>query len=218
MELVLNKLLPEPLAITYSKESNIWAKNLNIQSGNLVHVCAPSGSGKTTLIHVLYGLRRDYSGELSFDKQNLTKDSSKDIEEEWQKFRLNKISIIFQDLKLFDDLTAWENLILKNQLTNHLSEEEILSSAQKLGVSHLLDKKIKHISRGERQRIAIIRSLCMPFDWILMDEPFSHLDDKNAKLAAELILEHSIKNKGGVIMANLEEDNWFPYQQMLRLY
>jgi ABC-type lipoprotein export system ATPase subunit len=213
MEISLQNIIPEPLEKTYSKSSNVWNKNLGIESGKLIHICAPSGTGKTTLIHLLYGLRSDFVGKLQFNQQ----DFSGDMEEQWQNLRLNKISIIFQDLKLFEDLTAWENLIIKNQLTNHLSEQEILACVQKLGVSYLLDKKIKHISRGERQRIAIVRSLCMPFDYLLMDEPFSHLDDNNARLAAELILEYCEKNNAGLIMANLEEDAWFPYQLKLKL-
>lgn len=212
MEISLNHLIPEPLDKTYTTSSDVWNKNLNIEAQQLVHICAPSGSGKTTLIHLLYGLRKDYSGKLLYNQQECAADS-----EDWQSLRLNKLSIIFQDLKLFEDLSAWENIVLKNQLTNHLSENEILTCAEKLGISYLLEKKIKHISRGERQRVAIIRALCMPFDYLLMDEPFSHLDDNNAKLAAELILEHCRKNNAGLLMANLELDNWFPYQQKLKL-
>ena len=213
MKITFDHIIPEPLLNLYSNDGEIWNKKNSIESNRIVHVCAPSGSGKTTLIHLMYGLRTDYSGKLFFNEMEVSSFS----EEEWQKLRLDKVSVIFQDLKLFEDLSAWENIVLKNQLTNHLSFDEIKLCAQKLGVDHLLEKKIKHISRGERQRIAIIRSLCMPFQWLLMDEPFSHLDHKNSQLAADLILEHAIKNNGGVLMANLEIDQWFPYHVKLKL-
>lgn len=213
MEIFLNQVVPEPLAHLNWSSGDIWSKNLSIPSGEIVHVCAPSGTGKTTLIHLLYGLRKDFSGELKLGGENFYGAS----EDKWQSWRLKSLSIIFQDLKLFEDLTAWENLILKNQLTQHLSLDDIHNFAGHLGVDHLLNKKIKFISRGERQRIAIIRSLCMPFEFLLMDEPFSHLDDRNATLAAELILQQAKKNNAGLILANLEPDSWFPYQLKLKM-
>jgi putative ABC transport system ATP-binding protein len=86
-----------------------------------------------------------------------------------------------------------------------------------LGVSYLLNKSCKTISRGERQRISILRALSQPFHFLILDEAFSHLDEGNTKKAIALINDICDKNKASVISCNLFEDAHFNYQQKLKL-
>lgn len=213
MDIRLKSIVPEPIKNSIAVEGEIWQRDLVLQSSSFVHVLAPSGSGKSTLIGILYGTRQDYEGSLFYGEQKCNAAESAD----WSTFRKNDLAIVFQDLQLLNDLTALENIWIKNQLTNHYSLSEIKNFARDLGIETLLDKKVAFLSRGERQRVAILRSICMPFKWILLDEPFSALDEVNSNKAAELIGKAAKQNNAGVIMANLYADNHFEYDCNLKM-
>jgi putative ABC transport system ATP-binding protein len=73
------------------------------------------------------------------------------------------------------------------------------------------------LSYGEQQRVAIVRALMQPFEWLLMDEPFSHLDHANTQKAIGLIQEVVKKHNAGMLLADLDENNFFPYTQTIML-
>lgn len=176
-------------------------------------VQAPSGTGKSTLIHLLYGLRNDYDGAASWDGKNI---STMDAEAT-SALRAGDISIIFQDLRLFPELTLRENLDIKRALTNTVSGDEMQTWIERLGLAHRRDALASTLSYGERQRTAIIRALLQPFKWLLMDEPFSHLDEENTARAAALIGEVVDRLEAGFLYADLDDNAHFPYTQKLRL-
>jgi len=211
--IVLNKIVPHPIRDIFSPQSQVWGKEVTFESGKNYHICAPSGTGKTTLSHVLYGLRHDYDGQLLNNGESAKNWSPDD----WSTYRQKSISIIYQDLKLLEEYTALENIQIKNRLTSFFSEKEIVENAERLGVAYLLNKSCKTISRGERQRISILRALCQPFNFIILDEAFSHLDEANTQKAAALINEVCAKNNASVIACNLYEDHDFNYQIKLKL-
>ena len=86
-----------------------------------------------------------------------------------------------------------------------------------LGLEHKWQQRADTLSYGERQRVAIVRSLLQPFQWLLLDEPFSHLDDENTRKASPLILEVVKKQQAGVLLVDLEDNSWFPYTRKLLL-
>jgi putative ABC transport system ATP-binding protein len=126
--------------------------------------------------------------------------------QDWVEMRRKELSIVFQGLKLFDDLTAFENIAIKNKLTEHKSENDISEFAKLLGVEEHLSRPVRFLSFGQKQRVAIIRALCQPFKTILLDEPFSHLDLKNSKIAYELLLQESMNNNASIIITSLSEN------------
>jgi len=214
MNLKLKNLLPLPLRDRLAERpSGVWQQNVDLRQGDLVFVRAPSGAGKTTLVHILYGLRQDYSGEICWNGQNINDQKP----EKLAQWRSQNISIIFQDLRIFPELTAWENLEIKRRLTNTVSEQECMGWLEQLGIAHRKDKPGKTLSYGEQQRLAIIRALLQPFDWLLMDEPFSHLDQANTQKAIALISEVATRHKAGLLLADLDENHYFPYTQTLQL-
>lgn len=89
--------------------------------------------------------------------------------------------------------------------------------AERLGISSRLQTKGRVCSYGEQQRAVIIRALLQPFDILLLDEPFSHLDNKNAEKAMELIVEESKLRNATIIFADLERIDYFPFTRLFHL-
>ncbi len=137
--------------------------------------------------------------------------------EKFSTFRQKNLSIVFQDLRLFLDQTARQNLELKRQLAPYHPSEKIDEMAKRLGIQNKLNKVAKKCSYGEQQRIAIIRSLMQPFDFLLLDEPFSNLDENNRTKAFELIEEECKQRNASMIFAELKELDFFKDQRILKL-
>lgn len=200
MTLSLHNVLPEP--ITLSESSEVWQSDLLFEPGQSTMVMAASGKGKSTLLHILYGLRQDYSGQAMVASKSCNQYTA----EQWAELRQNQLSIVFQDLRLFSQMTAWENIQLKNNLTNHKTDTQLRDMAERLGIAPFLSKLCGILSYGQRQRVAIVRALCQPFKYLLLDEPFSHLDKDNIALASALIKEECAQNQSGIIMVSLGDD------------
>ena len=211
MTIALDNIIPIPLKDRFlERKSDIWNTSLQFNSGEFIKIKAPSGTGKTTLVHILYKIRHDYEGLLYYQGRKVTDWD----EDELATLRQSKISIVFQDLRLFPNLTAKENIELKRVLPEPFYKAEVIEDmAAALGVSHILNQKAALCSYGEQQRIAIIRALIQPFEWLIMDEPFSHLDIDNTKKAAELIAKECQKRNAGLIITDLENDSNFLYNQ-----
>jgi len=184
----------------HRNSSGIWeAGSVVFEQGKSYLVEAPSGRGKTSLLSIIYGLRSDYRGEVFLDGTELSGFSGK----EWSVIRKKRLSFIFQGLELFDELTAFDNIQLKNSITLQKSPEEIQEMAAKLGIGQFLHKKCGILSFGQQQRIAIIRALCQPFEVLLADECFSHMDRKNSMTAFGLIREECQVRNAGLILTSL---------------
>lgn len=215
MQLELKQIVPIPLKDKFSKRgSDIWNNNLHFSKGEWVKIKAPSGTGKTTFIHIIYKLRHDYEGTVLWNNNELKQISG----DELAQIRQQNISVVFQDLRLFANLTARENIELKRVLQKPFYESNMIDVfAERLGVTHILDQRAGLCSYGEQQRVAIIRALIQPFDWLIMDEPFSHLDQENISKAAALIAEECNKRNAGFLLTDLDEDNHFNYSKILTL-
>ena len=174
---------------------------------------AASGSGKSSFFNFLFGLNDKYSGTILFDGTEI----SSYTETDWTTIRRKKISIVFQGLRLFPELTALENIQLKNKLTNYKTEAEILTYMKLLNVAELADKKAETLSYGQQQRIAIIRALCQPFEVLLLDEPFSHIDAIQIANAAQLITEEITKRNATLVIASLGNSYDINYDKIFLL-
>lgn len=209
----IDHLIPTYFEPHKKEGSEIWGKRIDFTTGELIKIVAPSGSGKTSLIHFIYGLRNDYNGKIIFKE----KDISTFEKEDFATIRSKSMSVVFQDLRLFPELTVFENLAIKWQLNPYHPKEKITEFANRLGIESKLQSKASTCSYGEQQRIAIIRSLLQPFELILLDEPFSHLDNENAKKAMALMLEECKIRNACMILADLERLDFFPYTKLLHL-
>jgi putative ABC transport system ATP-binding protein len=215
MHIKLENIIPIPLKENLQhRSSDIWKTNQVFNAGEWVKIKAPSGTGKTTFIHFLYQLRFDFEGNIFWDDINIRQINTDNVAIVRQK----QLSIIFQDLKLFGNLTARENIEINRVLQQpYCASEKIDAMAARLGITAILNQKAALCSYGEQQRIAIIRALVQPFEFLLMDEPFSHLDINNKKIAAELIAAECAERKAAFILTDLDDDNFFDYDRNLIL-
>lgn len=213
MSIVLNNVVPDFLEEEKIAGSQIWNNNISIKKGESIQIVAPSGSGKTSLIHFLYGLRKDYSGNIFIDDKDLNNFSAEDH----ATCRSKKISIVFQDLRLFLNHTVLQNLEIKRALSPYDDASKINAMAERLAIASKLGKPAGTCSYGEQQRIAIIRALMQPFDFLLMDEPFSHLDELNRQKAMQLVEEEAAERNASIILADLQQREYFKSDRIFYL-
>lgn len=209
----LNHLSPKYLDAEKMRLSDIWEEKVVFNKGERIQIVAPSGSGKTSLLQFLYGMRNDYAGEIFFDDQKWTSaDALKKAE-----VRSAHLSIMFQDLRLFPEHSAFDNISIKKKLLPFPGAEPIEDMLARLGISKKINQSAQTCSYGEQQRIAIVRAMQQPFDFLLLDEPFSHLDEANGKLAMALMEAEATKRGAAIIMADLSPIPFFSAERILHL-
>jgi len=213
MQLRIQNLLPTFFNQDSAQASEIWGKELLFEKGELIKIVAPSGKGKSTLMNFLYGMRNDYEGRISYDDHELRKFSL----EQLARYRKDHISIVFQDLRLFPERSVLDNIEIKRQLNPFHKADKIKEMATRLGIDDKLSFMSSTCSYGEQQRIAIIRSLMQPFDFLLLDEPFSHLDESNAEKSMNLMLEEARFRNAAIVFADLERIDFYPYTRLFHL-
>lgn len=213
MVIEFQSVLPHPLREYPHTGNSVWKSSFSLEFPCKIMLNASSGKGKSTFVHLIYGVRSDFEGTIRID--------GKDIREldlhAWIELRRTRMSVVFQDLQLFGDLTLWENLLLKNNLTNHKTEAEIEAMLTLLGIGDRKEQLCRTLSYGQQQRVAIIRSLLQPFELLLMDEPFSHLDEENAGIALGLIAKETDANKAGFVLTSLGSHHGFAFERELKL-
>ena len=193
--------------------SDIWQKVLEFEKGKLYLVEANSGTGKSSLCSFIYGYRKDYQGQILFDGEDVREYNVA----QWVKLRKKHISLLWQELRLFPELTAMENVEIKNKLTGYQKKKKILEWFDMLGISDKADTKIGQMSFGQQQRVALIRALCQPFDFLLVDEPVSHLDDTNAEIMGRIMTDEAHRQGAGIIATSIGKHIEIDYDAVYRL-
>ena len=211
--ITLQQTLPQAFAGRDSIVSDVWHRHIELQRGQSILIEASSGSGKSSLCSYIYGYRDDYQGIIGFDGKNIRSLGMN----EWTEIRKKSISMLFQELRLFAELTAWENVQIKNSLTGFKSKNEIKEWFERLDIADKMQSPVGRMSFGQQQRVALIRALCQPFDFIFLDEPTSHLDDTNADIMASLLQEEATRQESGVIVTSLGKHLNMDYQQIWKL-
>ncbi len=211
--ITLQNALPNVFAQRTDIQSDIWQTNAVFERGHLYLVEANSGTGKSSMCSYIIGYRHDFSGQILFDEEDIKKYSTS----KWVQIRKTSLSHIFQELRLFPELTAMENVEIKNNLTNFKPKKQILEWFDALGIADKVNQKIGKMSFGQQQRVAMIRALVQPFDFLLADEPISHLDETNSRIMAEIMMQEAKAQGAGVIVTSIGKHMDLPYEKVFRL-
>lgn len=213
MRIEFKNVIPNPIKNELNHLGGLWGNDLDFNSNEYTLIDARSGKGKSTFTSIIAGLRFDYTGDVFFEGKNIKNLSSY----EWSVLRRSSFSFIFQDLQLFDKLTVKQNLLLKNQLTDFKKESEIKLLIEQVGLENKWDQVCGTLSLGQQQRVSIIRALLQPAKFLVMDEPFSHLDDLNSSIAMDLIKSHCDKNEIGIILTSLGDKYSIEWDKIVQI-
>ena len=193
--------------------SDIWQQKVTFEKGGLYLVEANSGTGKSSLCSYIFGYRHDYQGQILFDGEDI----SQYAVGKWTEIRKRHIALLWQELRLFPELTAWENVQIKNTLTKWRSARQIDEWFEAFGIADKRDEQIARMSFGQQQRVAMIRALVQPFCFLLADEPISHLDEANSQSMADVLLSEVQAQGAGLLLTSVGKHMDISYSQTLRL-
>ena len=202
----------------YMSESEVAGSDIYLQPSVVFEqdrkymVCARSGHGKTSLLNFIYGISDQYDGSIERRTENGERRA-----ENAMHLPLSVLSYMFQDLGLFPELTAMENVQLKNRLTDFKSDSEIERMLDALLPEGKKHQPVATLSLGQRQRVAAVRALCQPMRFLLLDEPFSHLDHDTAAQVATMISAEVERQGAGLIVTALDPTDLFHFDKTMRL-
>ena len=177
--------------------------NLTIQKGDLVAISGQSGAGKSTLLHIIASLDMPSSGNILYDEIPMEGHTNFTL----SNIRLNNFGFVYQFHHLLEDLTVLENIMIPLQLSGNTSELKAYEIIEEVGLSSRINHLPWKLSGGEKQRVAIARALINNPDFIFLDEPTGNLDDENAQIIQNLLLEISKRNNIALLTAT--HDNNF---------
>ena len=180
--------------------------NLSIEESNLIGITGKSGAGKSTLLHLIAGLDKPSSGDITFNNNSILSMTSNEI----SKLRLINFGFVYQFHHLLEDLTIEENIlipsILKNSFNNKVKNKSI-DLMKKLDIYDRKDSLPWKLSGGEKQRAAIARALINDPKFLFLDEPTGNLDKENASIIQNLLLDLSTTK--GISLIAASHDNEF---------
>lgn len=192
--------------ITKKYGESIIFDNLSFSfpSKGLVVIKGPSGCGKSTLLNLIGGIDLEYEGKIFFDGKIVSK-------KEDPIYLKDAVSYVFQEFNLIEQLTVKENLLIKHKKISKKDQNII----KDLKLDLLLNKKVKKLSNGEKQRVAIARSIFSSSEVILLDEPTSSLDKENKEIIFKKLLEEA-KDKL-IIVVTHDEDVFSSQENILTI-
>ncbi|MDE7377046.1 MAG: ATP-binding cassette domain-containing protein [Muribaculaceae bacterium] len=200
----INRLLPLVFKGMEDTEriraSQIWEQpSFVFEKGCKICIQAESGWGKSSLLSFIYGNRGDYSGSIAFDSVDIRALGVK----RWCEIRTSSIALLPQEMRLFPELTVIQNISVKNDLTGHKTPAEIDDLLHRLGIADKKEAMARNLSIGQQQRVAIVRAVCQPFDFIFLDEPVSHLDEANNRIVAQIVEEEAERQSAGIVSTSV---------------
>ena len=203
----MNKITCTNIAKTFVVEGNnikvLENINLTIEKGDLVAISGQSGAGKSTLLHIIASLDEASSGNILYDEKPIEGHTNVAL----SNIRLNNFGFVYQFHHLLEDLTVLENIMIPLQLAGHRTKQNVYNIIDEVGLSSRVNHLPWKLSGGEKQRVAIARALINNPDFIFLDEPTGNLDEENASIIQNLLLEISKRNNIALVTAT--HDNNF---------
>ena len=190
----VSKQFPNETAIDYN--------DITFEKGKSYMLLGASGCGKSTLLNMIAGILSPEKGSIEIAGEDMTKKSQKQKD----KFRIEKIGYIFQDFKLIDEMTVMDNIsILRLEKVDISGIDDVLESLEILDKKN---KKVKHLSGGEKQRVAIARAIVKKPEIILADEPTGNLNFSIGEAVIKQLVEIS---KGKTLIAVTHDERLGKY-------
>lgn len=186
----------------FQNETAIRYRDMVFEDGKSYMLLGASGCGKSTLLNMIAGILSPEEGSILIGDENMTEKSQK----EKDKFRIEKIGYIFQDFKLIPEMTVMDNIgILRLEHVDISGTDKILSA---LGMADKKNKKVKHLSGGEKQRVAIARAIVKKPEIILADEPTGNLNFEIGEAVIRQLMEIS---RGKTLIAVTHDERLAKY-------
>ena len=172
--------------------------NIAIKRGDLVALSGRSGAGKSTLLQILASLDAPSSGSIKYDDKLITSFNNSDL----SNIRLNNFGFVYQFHHLLEDLTVIENILIPLEISNKsIDKSAVIEIVDEVGLSNRINHHPWKLSGGEKQRVAIARALINKPNFIFLDEPTGNLDEDNAEIIQNLLLDISRRYKIALITA-----------------
>lgn len=201
----LNILVATELTKSFGNLEIVKGVSLSIAEKEFVCLTGKSGSGKTTLLSMLSGLESPTSGHIMLGGKDIAGAS----EDELALFRRENVGIIFQSFNLIPTLSAWENVALPlfpEKMSNHERRERAVELLDKMELSDRLDHIPSELSGGEKQRVAIARSLVKSPRILFADEPTGNLDSVTGGAILNVLREINSNDKVAILMVTHDEE------------
>ena len=216
--ITLNDVLPRVFDGMQNDESirrsEVWlSSHLSVRRGCRLSIEAESGGGKSSLLSFIYGNRTDYSGSILFDSDNIRSLSVS----QWCGLRRRSLALLPQELRLFGELTVMENIRMKNILTHCKTDSQIMTLLDRMGIVDKVNTPAAQLSIGQQQRVAAVRAVCQPFDFLMLDEPVSHLDERRNREVAAMFDEEAARYGAGIITTSVGHSLLMPGLEIIRL-
>ena len=180
--------------------------NFKINESQKIAISGRSGAGKSTLLHIMAGLDKPTGGVVEFNEYNFSNISLNKLSE----IRLKNFGFVYQFHHLLDDLTIAENISIPAELNNNFTKnkkDQIVSLMKNLDIYDRKDHLPWKLSGGEKQRVAIARALTNQPKFLFLDEPTGNLDEENASVIQDILI--NISNDFGVALITATHDNKF---------
>ena len=172
--------------------------NISIKRGDLVALSGRSGAGKSTLLQILASLDTPSTGLIKYDDKLITSFNNSDL----SNIRLNNFGFVYQFHHLLEDLTVIENILIPLEISNKsIDKSKVIEIVDEVGLSNRINHHPWKLSGGEKQRVAIARALINKPNFIFLDEPTGNLDEDNAEIIQNLLLDISRRYKIALITA-----------------
>ena len=190
------------LEFRYPKSSfQLSIPDLKIKDGEKIAIIGSSGSGKTTLLNIFSGIIKVETGSINVNGNFLNELGDAHL----RNIRSQEIGFIFQDFKLINHLSVWDNIMLPFRINAKLilDDNKLLNAttiATDIGIKSKLRKYPSKLSHGERQRVAICRALVNDPKLILADEPTGNLDPHYKHQIMDILLNYVKRNRSTLVM------------------
>ncbi len=160
----------------YGKSKALDDVSLAVKAGQCLAVIGPNGSGKSTLLSILALALNPDQGTVLIDDQNSAEGRS-------------AISYMPQDIALFEELTAEENLLCFSRQNKKATNQRIETLFNLLGLNEMRKKQVRHLSGGQRRKVSFAVALLNQTKWLLLDEPFAGIDEAGFEIMTGLLRE-----------------------------